>query len=476
MRRTLFISTVCLFTATLVSYSAVLFAAASGKSSSSAGSSTGSGSSSSSAAALSSSASSASRAKAPSYKIKDFEYWKLTMEYGTPSQKKQAIKSMADHPQQEITDLLLSALKEETDKDVKLQLIRLLDRRKVSKAVEPLLKNLKDAETPEMQVAALSALGSIKNPKSADTIELFLTNKEQMVVKAAIHALGEIGATNKAPRLLSMLTNEDTDQDTVYSLVTAMGKMRHQPAYDALRKIAMNKNKKQFLRAFAVTALGQLKNEKILPDFLKMLEEEKIPRIRYRIIHACGEIGSPKAVKTILKILTSEDEKIRVAAIQALVKLKATAALPVLHYKFKYDPNTRVMLEAAKALDSFGEKKIADMLLLKFEASRDAYVLGSLLQIIKKYPSDKARKLMEEKKKQMPYSGIKDKIDAVFKEWNTGKKPKKQSSASSASASSSGTTASAASSKVASKSAASPSGSPKKQPRKKQDQTPASNW
>lgn len=80
-------------------------------------------------------------------------------------------------------------------------------------------------------------------------------------------------------------------------------------------------------RYYAVHLLGILKSPRSIPVLVQFLKDSDI---NYKVAWALGEIGSKSAIPPLLDALDDRSPDVRVAAIEALVNLQATDALPKL--------------------------------------------------------------------------------------------------------------------------------------------------
>jgi HEAT repeat protein len=80
-------------------------------------------------------------------------------------------------------------------------------------------------------------------------------------------------------------------------------------------------------RYYAVHLLGELKSARAVDALIPLLDDRNLD---YNVAWALGEIGDPGAIAPLIAALDNRDALMRVSAIQALQKLKATEAIPQL--------------------------------------------------------------------------------------------------------------------------------------------------
>jgi len=78
-------------------------------------------------------------------------------------------------------------------------------------------------------------------------------------------------------------------------------------------------------RYYAVHLLGELKDARAVPILKPLLKDTEID---YKVAWALGQIGDKSAIPPLIEALKSRNSEVRVIAIQSLVNLQATEALP----------------------------------------------------------------------------------------------------------------------------------------------------
>lgn len=354
---------------------------------------------------------------------KTLDFWSQTMQFGTPEQKKDVLQRMRFRKHPRIIPILLKALEDESHQETKKKIIQILYEKKAKQALPILLKNLDQADDPDTLSLSLSAIGELQDKTAVKKILPFLKHDQPLVVQAAVDALAKLKAKNAGKTLLAMLKKRKTSDDVKYRIIVALGEIAYAPAYKTLRKIALSKSAPRGKRSLAITALGQLKNNAILPDFFKILKKESNVVIKIRVIHALGIMGSKQAVKYLITAMKDANPALRKAAIDTAAKIKAPGTKKALLYKLRYDPNPQVMVAAAQALQRLKDDQLGPIVLEKFDSYRDTKVLYPLLKIIKELKPPNAVSVLKEKQKTMRFDRIKDEIEKVLDSWGKGDQP-----------------------------------------------------
>jgi len=88
------------------------------------------------------------------------------------------------------------------------------------------------------------------------------------------------------------------------------------------------KKNRYFISAIAARVLINRKDEKLVPDYIAILESD-IPRFRAMAIKALGEIGDERAIQPLLKIVNKgQDDEYYLISLQALAKMKYGPIIP----------------------------------------------------------------------------------------------------------------------------------------------------
>jgi len=350
--------------------------------------------------------------------LEQLEYWRETMLYGTPSQKEEVLKSMQSYRTKEVDALLLEFLKAESEGPNQRRIIQILHERQVEGALAPLEDALRKAEDPATISATLAALAKFKDKSCLPLVAQYLTNDDINVQQEAVRAIGAIGDPEPAARLLDMLDNLPVGHDLRHDLVNALGDLRYAPAYDALRATAMNTVNGRFLRSFAITALGKIGDKRIIPDFLKLLSEERNPDIKLRVVAAFGEMPSEETIPAIRSAMADTDEAVRAAAVTAAGKTRNEELVKAILYRFRHDSEARVMLAAAEALQEYGYSELPALILARFEGTRDINIMSRFVAMLKKCPpQSQAVAMLRKKQDENKFSKIKDEIQELLDHW-----------------------------------------------------------
>ena len=175
----------------------------------------------------------------------------------------------------------------------------MLGRIKDTTATTALIETMEDKNNPEkVRWEAAHSFVFIHDERAVQPLLRNLENDPSIEVKKiSISALGAIGKStgNKdmVPKLLEIVKGEENNP----------------------------------LKYFAISALGAMKEERILPLLIERVEKKKMLNIDV-VIWALGNIGGPKAKKALLNLLMNDNEGIRFDAAKALIKMRDKSVIP----------------------------------------------------------------------------------------------------------------------------------------------------
>ncbi len=241
---------------------------------------------------------------------------------------------------------------------------------------EKLLKALK-SNKGSTRVAAMMALGEMREKAAVDPILGILTKDYPPVKASATIALGKIGDE----RAVEVLRKEMKDGDSEYvkgGSAIALGRIGDESSVPYL--IDRLRDPKIRVRSSAALALGEIGSETAVKPLIEILETGKSSEgkknnsmnanadVRKSAVLALGEIGSTDATETLIGILTDEGEtlEVRTAAASALGNIEDPRAVETL--KQVLDDKTMhesIRNEAFLAFSKTKDQETAEVLIEK---------------------------------------------------------------------------------------------------------------
>ena len=89
---------------------------------------------------------------------------------------------------------------------------------------------------------------------------------------------------------------------------------------ETLKELSIHTNKE--IRYYSINNLGKLSNQNLLKTFVNLLKSEKTSKNRREITSSIGRLRSPKAIKTLVKLLQDSDPNVILQAIRGLLVFK----------------------------------------------------------------------------------------------------------------------------------------------------------
>ncbi len=193
------------------------------------------------------------------------------------------------------------------------------------RAVEPLVKALKQDSDWPVRSAAAEALGKIGDDSAVEPLVAALNDEKWAVRRAAALALGKIGGKKAVDPLINSLG--DTDQDVRAAAAVALGQLGDRNAVEPLISILAEKT--WHAPIAAAPALAEIGDERAVEPLIKALKDGPA-HSRGPAAKALGKIGAESAVDPLIEALSDTNTGVRKAAARALAELGAGKAIPAL--------------------------------------------------------------------------------------------------------------------------------------------------
>ena len=242
------------------------------------------------------------------------------------------------------------------DRNVLVETVRALGRIGSPAAAEPLLKVIRDAEVdPHVRLEAVGALGALQTPAVADALLDAMTDPSPPMRAAALASLAKADPEN----FITVLSGLDPDPhwSVRAALATVLGTLPPETGVARLEPL-LNDSDQRVIPA-ALAALVKLKAPSAPAVLLEKLKADDFA-VRAAAAAAIGELRPPNGAVALAEAFRfgqrDASYTARAAALAALVKYGAAAALPVLQSALT-DKDWAVRVRAAgliKELDPNG--------------------------------------------------------------------------------------------------------------------------
>ncbi|GEM_PF-480701 len=175
-----------------------------------------------------------------------------------------------------------------------------------------LLKDLQNKE-PQIRLAAVEAIGKIRDERSVDALIEFLKNKDEdwEIQIRAIRHLGESKNTKALHILLQFFENVFLNFDCPaikWNTALALSNFRdNERVFEALLDNLYYDN--LVVREAVIQSLGDIGNEKAVPHLIPILREKNFA-LKLSAIGALEKLGNPSVIPHLKKFIANEKDPI----------------------------------------------------------------------------------------------------------------------------------------------------------------------
>lgn len=228
------------------------------------------------------------------------------------------------------------------------------------------------------------------------TLEKFMRSSKPEIRSRAALAAGRIG-NEKALPILIRLAERDESEEVRANAIFAIGEIESVKAAEAIRKILLDENQPQRLRALAIEAAGKIAaaNTKTNSDALQELRESILDALENEArkkaqsrtlilkgITAAFRSQADDADSVVAFFLTHLDPRIRADAANAIARLKSKNYNEALRAMLLTDPDPIARANAARALGNAQDKDSASILSESAVSDDDLRVRVSAIRAI----------------------------------------------------------------------------------------------
>jgi len=215
----------------------------------------------------------------------------------------------------------------------------------------PDLLNRLEGKDPAVRVHIIDVLTRFNSPEVAKALEEQLKDRNKVVRKAALLAIENMPGERNIALLCAML--RDPDMETRGKAVDLIVSARHPETMQQLVEVLRDES--EDARRAAVEVLNGIADVATLKYLLAALEDQDW-WVRSRASDALAKIGGPKVMDAVLQLVRDPDENIRRSAIEILNQTKDQRAVDHL-IAATLDKDWWVRERAADALAEIGNPK-----------------------------------------------------------------------------------------------------------------------
>jgi HEAT repeat protein len=215
---------------------------------------------------------------------------------------------------------------------------------------------LKDEDWAIREEAA-AALGAFRDPRAVVPLVSLLRDTDRAVREAAIGALTAIGEPSVPVLGLCLSDPQPEVQEAASSVLASIGDERVLAPL-----IAALANQDWIVRMHAAKALGRIKQASAIEPLIPLLQD-KVKAVREEATVALAAIGD-EALPSLLEALKNSDWLVRLHAVEALGKMRATSAVEPLLSALFNDHDHAIREDVVRALGQIGDGRAVDFLVM----------------------------------------------------------------------------------------------------------------
>ena len=230
---------------------------------------------------------------------------------------------------------------------------------------------------PAIKIHLIKLLSKFDKDEINRALETQLADTNKIVRRAAISALGNRSGHIYIEKITKLL--QDPDLEVQNKAVDALVKLRHPDTIKFL--VTALKDESEYSRRAAVEVLNEVCDPNSIKELLDAIKDDDW-WVRARAGDALAEIGGPKVVESVLELVKDKDEEIRRTAIEILNATKDETAVVTL-IKATDDQDWWVRERAVDALAQIGSPKALPKLvrMLGVNPKTDPVVVRALAKL-----------------------------------------------------------------------------------------------
>ncbi|UCE03765.1 MAG: HEAT repeat domain-containing protein [Candidatus Latescibacterota bacterium] len=274
----------------------------------------------------------------------------------------QVIKLLARFEGPTLVQALVERLAD-ANRSVRLEAVKGLHRMRDPSSVPGLVEAIRDPDL-KVQTAAIDALADFADVSAVPHLLRVLTDESEQARRGAVEVLNEVATTDAIQDLVRAL--HDEDWWVRVRAADALGSLGGDRVVEAV--IGLMDESEEFIRRYAVEILNTIPDARAVPHLIRGLQDEDW-WVRERSIDALGNNGDARAVEPLLDLMETDHNSLALC-VRALGEIGDARALPSL-CRLVRSEREDVRREATQALMAFSRGELsADERSLLHEALR----------------------------------------------------------------------------------------------------------
>ena len=281
-----------------------------------------------------------------------------------------AVRALADMRDEASLPDLLRMLRSDQDTDVRVVVLESLARfAPLGENEVVYIRDLLGAPSDQIRKHAVNTLSRLNDEESVfEIIRMLKDDENPSVRKECAYALGKMQERANQDRIIEALADalkKDEDQGVREASVFAIGQFGGEEAEKILRKTIRDQDEDDDVIKTAVEQLGNMGSAKAVDSLIGLLEHRN-PLVRHAAVRALGSIGDDKATRPLLYMLKDQEKYVRLEADKALKSIETSEKdlgeqeelIPGLS-----DPSPYVRAESAEKLAETGDPSVVPYLI-----------------------------------------------------------------------------------------------------------------
>ncbi|MCL1911818.1 MAG: HEAT repeat domain-containing protein, partial [Leptospirales bacterium] len=301
---------------------------------------------------------------------KKVKWIKDTIRFGIQSERRDAINMIPgiknETARGELYDLLVEALKTETNNEVTVKILTIMGGMKIKRGENAVIARLND----ESEDIATAAVYTIKNMDAVSAKEkLIIKLKEQKMdvnsnlTTAIISTLAAFKAVEIMPFVRDKLKDNPAASSIREQMALYLGNIDTPESKSLLLELYKDEEEEVMIRCFAVNGLAKLdvaESGKEIDKVLTIIEaypfkkRQRFQNLVMYSVSALVKLGNDEAVPRLIEYLKSDSAQVRLRAAELIKETGDKRTIDILKYKMKYDSDAKVKKAAENALRSMG--------------------------------------------------------------------------------------------------------------------------
>jgi HEAT repeat protein len=296
--------------------------------------------------------------------------WRETLKYGIDSEVIEVIKKIQSEKRKGFEELLSEVLNRTINTEIMERIFSLFEETGAEAGVEradEILNNYRDWKE-SLVAGAMSYRASLEEHETAafrDTLYLIAREGNDRLAARAVKSIGALtqqeDETAQADFLMELYDDSRTPAQVKEQILLALGEIKAAEAAEMLADIVRDEYEDLIFRQYAVHSLGKLGDKEYLPVITEALASDQALLRAYGAA-ALENIEGEEATKLLMEALRDSFWRTRKSALETLGKRKAEAAVPIITYKARKDPEKVIRMEALKALGNIGSPDAMEFL------------------------------------------------------------------------------------------------------------------